>query len=51
MVKSNLVQPRPTPEVEIDEDNGEKQEDDYPKHGIAPYDPEIGLPELKHREP
>ena len=30
----------------------EKQhEDDYPKYGIAPYDPETGLPELKHREP
>ena len=26
-----------------------QQEDDYPKHGIAPYGPETGLPELKHR--
>ena len=28
-----------------------QQEDDYPKHGIEPYGPEIGLPELKHRGP
>ena len=30
----------------------EKQQDnDYPKHGVAPTDPETGLPELKHCEP
>ena len=28
-----------------------QQEDDYPKHGVAPTDPETGLRELKHREP
>ena len=50
MVKSNLIQPRLNPEVEIDEDNG-KQDNDYPKHGVAPTDPETGLPELKHCEP
>ena len=30
----------------------EKQQDnDYPKHGVAPIDPETGLPDLKHCEP
>ena len=30
----------------------EKQQDnDYPKHGVAPTDPKTGLPELKHCEP
>ena len=28
-----------------------QQEDDYPKHGVAPTDLETGLRELKHREP
>ena len=28
-----------------------QQEDDYPKHGIAPTDPEIVDREVKHREP
>ena len=50
MVKSNLIQPRLNPEVEIDEDNG-KQDNDYPKHGVAPTDLEIGLLEVKHFEP
>ena len=42
MVKSNLIQPRLNPEVEIDEGNGEQQDNKYPKHGVGPTDPEIG---------
>ena len=28
-----------------------QQNNDYPKHGVTPTDPETGLPELKHHEP
>ena len=41
MVKSNLIQSRLNPEVEIDEGNGETQDNEYPKHGIGPTDPKI----------
>ena len=28
-----------------------QQEDDYPKHGVGPTDPETGDREVKRREP
>ena len=51
MVKSNLVQPRLTPEVRINEGNGKQQDNDYLKHDVWPTDQKTGDWEVKHREP
>ena len=38
MVESNLIHPRLNLEVETDEGNGEKQDDEDPKHGVGLID-------------
>ena len=43
MVKSNLVQLILNLEVKIDEGIEKQQDNDYPKHDVAPTDLEIGL--------
>ena len=40
MVKSNLIQSRLTLEVGKTRTMEKQQEDDYPKHGVAPTNPE-----------